>query len=218
MQKALVKWCGKPWLITTYAVGLCLAVSAALRWHSWETPRKLLCLLAILLPLHVFEENTVPGGFHYMLNLVQRSGRPNVGPMNRLSDMVANFGGEMLFVTLFLWGGNVGSSILVAFLGIGEAAAHTIFGVLTRQKLQSRGMRTIYGPGLATAYLTLLPLSADAMRWLAAQTVTSASVLTGLLLIACVIVLLIRVPMVVLGQYQPEYAFPSSGYFKNYEL
>lgn len=179
-------------------------------------PKRFLCLLAILLPLHVFEENTFPAGFHYMLNLVQHSDRPNVGPMNRLSDMVSNFGGELLFLAFFLWGGNVGSCILVAFFGIGESIAHTLFGIITLKKLKSQGMKTIYGPGLATAYLTLLPLSVFAIRWLTAQTIMLTDAITGVFLILCVVVLLIRIPMMVFGKYQPEYAFSSSGYFQKY--
>jgi hypothetical protein len=159
MRRILNKWCGKPWLIAVYAVGLALAVTAAVRWNVWGTPKRILCLLAILLPLHVFEENTFPDGFHYMMNLAQNSDRPDLGPMNRLTDMVSNFGGEVLFLLLFLWGGNVGTSILAAFFGIGESIVHTILGAATHKKLKSRGMKTIYGPGLATSYLALLPLS-----------------------------------------------------------
>jgi hypothetical protein len=217
MKRVLCKWCDKMWLIATYGIGLLMMIWAAVGWSGWETPRKLLCLLAILLPLHVLEENTFPDGFHYMMNLIQHSDDPNAGPMNRLSDMVSNFGGEVLFVVLFLWGGNVGSSILVAFFGIGESVVHTIFGILTHQKLKERGMKTIYGPGLATSYLTLLPLSAYAIRSLSTQTIVFADVLTGILLIICVIALLIRIPILVFGKYQPEYAFSSSGYFKKYE-
>ena len=217
MKTMLRKWCVMPWLITTYIIGLLMIIWTAVGWSDWEMPKRLLGLLAILLPLHVFEENTFPDGFHYMMNLIQRSDRPNVGPMNRLSDMVSNFGGEVLFVALFLWGGNIGSSVLVAFFGIGESVVHTIFGILAHQKLNDRGMKTIYGPGLVTSYLTLLPLSVYAIHWLVSQRITFADVLTGFLLIVCVIVLLIRIPIMVFGKYQPEYAFSSSGYFQKYE-
>ncbi|WP_455616668.1 hypothetical protein [Eisenbergiella sp.] len=81
-----------------------------------------------------------------MMNLVQKSDRPNVGPMNKLSDMVSNFGGEILFLLLTIWGGNTGS-----------------------------------------------------------------------ILIVCVIALLIRLPIMLLGKFQPEYGFESSGYFEKFE-
>ena len=131
--------------------------------------------------------------------------------------MVSNFGAEIVFLILLIWGGNVGSSILVAFFGICEVVAHTIFGTLTYQKLKHKGMKTIYGPGFATAYLTLLPLSVYAIIWLSAQTVRAADIMTGVVLIAGIIALLIRVPIMVLGKFQPEYEFESSGYFKKYE-
>lgn len=217
MKTILVKWCGKPWLIVTYAIGLFLIVLAAFAWSSWETPRRLLCLLAILLPLHVFEENSFPDGFHYMVNLAQNSGQPNVGPMNRLSDMISNFGGELFFLLLLLWGGNLGSCVLVAFFGLGESFVHTLLGIRIRRRLRGKGMKTIYGPGLASAVFTLLPLSIWTIRWLHGQALAASDVLTGILLIAAVVVLLIRIPIMVFGKFQPEYAFSSSGYFRKFE-
>ncbi len=216
MRKILIKWCDKLWLMVVYGIGLLLAVMAFLQWNKWNIPKQFLCLLAILLPLHVFEENTFPGGFHYMMNLVQKSPRPDVGPMNRLSDMISNFGGEMLFLILFLWGGNVGSNIFVAFFGIGESIIHSIFGVIIYKKLRDRGLKSIYGPGLATAYLTLLPLSVFSICWLKTQSITFTDVVIALLLVVCVVVLLIRIPIMVLGKYQPEYAFSSRGFYQKY--
>ena len=56
-------------------------------------------------------------------------------------------------------------------------------------------MKTLYGPGLASALLTLLPLSFAAIRWLMLQTITGSDVLIGVLLIAAVILGLIRMPI-----------------------
>lgn len=217
MKNILVKWCGKTWLITTYILGIAVAAVAFFQWNSWDMSRKLLALLAILLPLHVFEENTFPDGFHYMMNLVQKSDRPNHGPMNKLTDMISNFGGEILFLILLLWGGNAETTILVAFFGIGESVVHTILGMLTLRKLKAKGMKTIYGPGLATAYLTLLPLSIYAIYALCGQTLTTADVAAGIILIISVIALCIRIPIMVFGKFQPEYVFENSGYFRKFD-
>lgn len=217
MKNILVKWCGRPWLITTYIIGTVIAIVSIFQWNTWETSRRLLALLAILLPLHVFEENTFPDGFHYMMNLAQKSDQPNQGPMNKLTDMISNFGGEILFLILLLWGGNTGTSILVAFFGIGESVVHTVIGILTQRKLKAKGMRTIYGPGLATAYLTLLPLSVYAIYELCGAAITVSDIVTGVILIVCVIALCIRVPVMVFGKFQAEYAFESSGYFTKFE-
>lgn len=66
----LEKWCGKPWLITTYLLGIIILGLTIGFWKNWEIPRKLLAIIAILLPLHIFEENTFPSGFHYMMNII----------------------------------------------------------------------------------------------------------------------------------------------------
>jgi hypothetical protein len=149
-----------------------------------------------------------------------RSGRLSVepvGPMNRLTDMISNFGAELLFLLLFALGGNTATLVFAVFFGIGEAAAHTAFGIITRKRLRERGMRTIYGPGLATAYLTLLPLSVYSAYSLSRQAVSLAGAAGGIVLSAAVVVLFIRLPIMTLGKFQPEYAFESSGYFKRFE-
>ncbi len=217
MKKIMVKWCKRPWLVVTYAIGIAIAMVCIFRWGFWKPEKRLLAILGILLPLHVFEENTYPDGFHYMMNLAQNSDRPDQGPMNRLTDMISNFGGELLFLALFLWGGNAATTILVAFFGVGETAVHLILGILTQKKLKDRGMKSIYGPGLATACLTMLPLSIYAIHVLSGEALGASDIVAGVVFIAGVIAMLIRIPMMVFGKFQPEYAFESSGYFRKFE-
>lgn len=131
--------------------------------------------------------------------------------------MISNFGGELLFLALFLWGGNAATTILVAFFGVGETAVHLILGILTQKKLKDRGMKSIYGPGLATACLTMLPLSIYAIHVLSGEALGASDIVAGVVFIAGVIALLIRIPMMVFGKFQPEYAFESSGYFRKFE-
>jgi hypothetical protein len=209
------KWCGRYWLWAVYGMGLSM-LAAFIVFPNMTAERRLPFILAILLPLHVFEENTWPSGFHYMINLVQRSERPDAGPMNTLTDMVSNFGAELLMIGLSIYGGNPATSLMVAFFGFGESAAHIAMGIVVQKKLRLQGKRTIYGPGLATALLTLLPLSASAIAYLRRLTLTAGDITGGVLLIVCVIGGLIRLPMMTLGKFQPEYVFPDSGYFKKY--
>lgn len=213
MGSVLVRWCRWQWLAVTYLIGLALIFIATLHWNDWSTPKRLLCVLAILLPLHVFEENTYPNGFHYQINTIQGSQRPNVGPLNTISNMVTNFGAEMLFITLFIWGGNMATCILIAFFGIGESVIHTMFGVLMRKRSHCGDIKGVYGPGLLSAYFALLPLSIYAVFWMNSQMINVPDIAFGILLIILVIVLFIRAPVKVLGKYQPEYAFDSSGYY-----
>ena len=209
------KWCGRYWLWAIYAMGLTM-LAAFFIIPDMTTERKLAFMLAILLPLHVFEENTWPRGFHYMMNLVQKSDRPDAGPMNTLTDMISNFCAELLMIGLAVYGGSPGISLLAAFFGIGESAAHIGFGIIVRRKLKDRGKKTIYGPGLATALLTLLPLSVWAIIYLRGLTLTGGDIAAGAVLIAFVIVGLIRLPMMTLGKFQPGYEFTDSGYFEKY--
>lgn len=210
------KWCGRYWLYAVYSLGL-IMLAAFFMFPDMTTERKLPFLLAILLPLHVFEENTWPSGFHYMLNLVQKSDSPDAGPMNTLTDMTANFCAELLMIGLAIYGGSPGISLMAAFFGFGESAAHIAFGIIVRRKLRDRGKKTIYGPGLATALLTLLPLSVWAVVFLRGLTLTGRDILAGAVLVVCIIGGLIRLPMIVLGKFQPEYAFSDSGYFEKFK-
>ena len=209
------KWCARYWLCAVYGLGLGM-LAAMPAFPDMTMERKLPFLLAVLLPLHVLEENTWPRGFHYMMNLVRKSDRPNAGPMNTLTNMVSNLGAELLLIGLALGGGSPGTTLLVAFFGFGETAAHTVLGVAVRKKLRDRGMRTIYGPGLATACLTLLPLSVRAVAYLRSLTLTGGDLLTGAVLAACFVGGLIRLPIQALGRFQPGYAFPDSGYFERF--
>ena len=210
------KWCGKYWLYAVYGLGLGM-LAAYFMLPDMTTARKLPFLLAILLPLHVFEENTWPAGFHYMMNLMQKSDRPDAGPMNTLTDMITNFCAELLMIGLAIYGGSPAIALLTAFFGFGECAAHIIFGIAALKKLKARGKKTIYGPGLATALLTLLPLSLWAIDYLRGLTLTAGDIIAGIVLVACIIGGLIRLPMLTLGRFQPEYAFSGSGYFERFK-
>jgi len=216
-NRFLVWWCGKPWLIATYIIGIIILVMTIISWGEWDIPRRLIALLSITLPIHVFEENSFPDGFHFMLNTVQKSERPNAGPMNRLSDMVSNFGGELIFVLMTFLGGNIVTSVFVVIFGIGECIVHTIFGFVLRKKLRNKGMNHIYGPGLLTSYLVLLPVSVYGIIWLSSQGIGLSHILGGIVFSAAIIICLIRIPISVLGKYQPEYEFESAGYFQKYE-
>lgn len=211
------KWCHKYWLYMIYAMGIVMLLFTVVFWNDMEVPRRLLGILSVLLPFHVFEENTLPGGFHYIMNTVRKSDDPNAGPLNTVSDMITNLGGELLFLILFLFGGNLGTSIMVAFFGIGESVIHTGFGIVMRSKMKSHGLKTIYNPGLCSSYLTLLPLSIYAVFYLTSSTITSNDVLFGVILVILIIGGLILLPMKVIGKFQPEYAYSEMGFYDKYQ-
>ena len=58
MMKIISKFCDQIWLYIVYAMGLSMAILLIMKWSDWDTPQKLVCMLAIAIPIHVFEENT----------------------------------------------------------------------------------------------------------------------------------------------------------------
>ena len=82
MRKTLLnRWCGQPWLHATYFLEIVMLNVLLIQWTNWSVPQKLMGLLTVLLPIHVFEELTWPNGFHYMMNkLIQKSDNPLAYP------------------------------------------------------------------------------------------------------------------------------------------
>ena len=86
-----------------------------INWGVWDVPQKLMCLLAVFLPLHVFEELTWPNGFHFMMNkLIQKSDNPLAYPENKLTDMVTNFGAEIMFIVLTFLTPMLGNKVVIS--------------------------------------------------------------------------------------------------------
>jgi len=213
----LQKFCGQWWINLMYALGAIMLVLTIIYGSTWATPRLLAALFVIVLPLHVFEELQFPAGFHYMMNTVQKSEAPNVGPENRLSDMVTNLGAEIIFIGFVVFGGNLATSVAFAIFGIGESIVHTIFGILIWKHFKSNGKRTIYGPGSLSAYFTQLPISIYAIIWLSTQAVATSDIIIGIVIIMLIMGLLIRLPMMILGgKKHPEFAYESAGYFSKF--
>jgi len=213
----LQKFCGQPWITLMYALGAIMLVLTIIFGRTWETPRLLAALFVIVLPLHVFEELQFPAGFHYMMNTVQKSETPNVGPENRLSDMVTNLGAELIFIGFFIFGGNIATSVAFAIFGIGESIVHTIFGILIWKHFKSKGKKSIYGPGILSAYFTQLPISVFALTWLSTQAVATKDIIIGVVIIMVIMGVLIRLPMMTLGgKKHPEFAYDSAGYFSKF--
>ena len=78
MKKSVLDWwCGQPWLHATYFLGIIMLNVLIVNWGIWDVPQKLMGLLAVILPFHVFEELTWPNGFQFMMNkLMQKSDNP----------------------------------------------------------------------------------------------------------------------------------------------
>lgn len=219
-QSLLEKWCGQAWLHATYLLGIIMLNVLILKWQDWETPQRIMCLLAVFLPAHVFEELTWPNGFYYMMNkLIQKSDNPLAYPENRLTDMITNFGVEvLLIIATFLMpvlGGK--ALVFIIFFGCGETLVHTIFSIKTYRYYKSKGKRTLYSPGLITAWCMLLELSVASIGWFIQSGSFAVSDLWGLLGVACMIVFMIRLPFIISNRHKStRYAYTSKGYFEKF--
>ena len=88
IMKTFSKFCDRIWLYIVYAMGITMVLFLIRNWTDWNTPQRLICLLAVAIPMHIFEENTYPGGFFFMNNLNFGSKQPTVYPQNRATNMI----------------------------------------------------------------------------------------------------------------------------------
>lgn len=106
------------WLYVMAAIGIILGVLVWKNKKKWS-PINILCTLAIIvLVLHVIEEWVLPGGLHYSYNIAHGSTLLSRYPMNRLTDMITNFGAVVVgCIVLKVWGfRKPGVSLLCCFL------------------------------------------------------------------------------------------------------
>ena len=217
----LDKWCGKPWLYATYFLGVVMLIVLIIKWPSWSVPERLIGLLAVVLPLHVFEELTWPNGFQFMMNkLIQKSDKPLAYPENRLTDMITNFGAELMFIAFVFLMPVLGNKAVVfaALFGIGETFAHTIFSVVTLKHYKVKGKKTLYSPGFVTAWCSLLEIGIAGIYWLAASGTFVKSDLWGLALVAFLMIFMIRLPFIISYKIKStRFAYTDMGYFSKFE-
>ena len=191
-----------------------------LSWNAWDVPQKLMCMVAILVPFHVFEENAFPGGFYYMNNIGQKSDAPLVYPQNRLTNMITNLGAEILFICLTFLAPKIPAVIIVVVIvfGFGEAIHHTMDGFHAYSRYRSKGKKTLYTPGVITSYIGLLELSVYGCYWLTANRVTVGEVLGGIGIVLFIVIGLILIPFAISRKVKSQkYAFQNKGYFEKYE-
>lgn len=213
-------FCDEIWLEIDYAIALLSLVGLVYYWPHLTTPTRVVWLLTLALPAHVFEENSWPGGFFYMNNRSFGSKDPMTYPQSALTNMITNLGAELAFLAWIPFADRIPNAMVVGviFFCLMEVFNHTRDGVKFRRLLKDRGKQTSYGPGSATSYLLMLPLSAYGWRWLATQTVTGGQVAAGIGLVFLVLFPLVMVPLGISAKVQsPRFAFRDKGYFKKFD-
>lgn len=216
----LYQWCDQLWLHVLYGTGIMMSCFLIVGWSESSIPSKLMYLLTIMVPLHVFEENTLPGGFFFMNNLGQKSDKPMMYPQNMMTNMITNLGVEIVFITVLIFADYIPNSavVVVIVFGYAECVHHTMDGIRMYKKYAGRGKKTIYGPGTITSFAGLIQLSTYGLVWLTKQSVGVNEVIIGIGIILFVVIGLILIPFQISKRLRSQrFAFRSKGYFEKYE-
>ncbi|MCH4181156.1 MAG: HXXEE domain-containing protein [Atopobiaceae bacterium] len=207
------------WLYVMVGVGIYLGWQVYRNRATWSRVQILCTLAVIVLVLHVLEEWVFPGGLHYSYNLSHGSEVLSRYPMNRLTDMVTNFGGVILgVVVLKVWGFRKPAGIAIMLFSGFEVVIHVTIGITSMQTFGTYGMSTLYSPGLVTALFGFLPVAVGlaielfgkAPRPTAKQWVMAVATMFALCF------LLINLPEDLLGSPDSPYAFTDRGYYAQY--
>ena len=151
---------------------------------------------------------------------MQKSDNPLAYPENRLTDMITNLGAETLFIILTFLTPILDNKgvIFVVFFGIGETFVHTIFSIVTLNHYKSKGKKTLYSPGLVTAWCLLLEVGIYGVHWLVTSGTFVKSDLWRLAFVAFLIIFMIRIPFINSGKIKStKYAYTEMGYFEKYK-
>lgn len=216
----LYQWCDQLWLHVLYGIGIMMSCFLIVGWSESSIPSKLMYLLTIMVPLHVFEENTLPGGFFFMNNLGQKSDKPMMYPQNMMTNMITNLGAEIVFITVLIFADYIPNSavVVVIVFGYAECVHHTMDGIRMYKKYAGRGKKTIYGPGTITSFAGLIQLSTYGLVWLTKQSVGVNEVIIGIGIILFVVIGLILIPFQISKRLRSQrFAFRNKGYFEKYE-
>lgn len=214
------KWCDHMWLYFNYFLGVVMSVALIVNWEVWDVPQKLVCLLAIVVPAHNFEEYMYPGGFFFMNNLGSFSKDPMLYPQNTITTTITNTGAEVLLVVLTLLTPQIGLPVVVAvaIFGFAETLIHVTYGIMMKNRYRSTGKKSIYAPGLFTCLVLFVQLSSFSVHWLIQQGPSASDIWLGIGIVAVIIIGFIAIPFGVAFRFHSEkYAMHDLGYFERYE-
>jgi hypothetical protein len=213
------------WLsVWLYVMAWIAIVLGALIWKNRGTWSKtnILCTLAIIvLVLHVLEEWVLPGGLHYSYNITNGGTVLSCYPMNRLTDMITNFGGVVLgCVILKFWGFKKPAGISVMLFSFAEFVMHFAIGIQDMGRFGKYGMNILYSPGLITAMFGFLPiaigLAIELFKPSAKPRPTVLQWIMGVAAMFAFAFLLISLPEMLLKDENSPYKFKDRGFYEQY--
>lgn len=208
------------WLYVMVAIAVLLAIQIYKKRKEWDKINVLCTLAVIVLVLHVLEEWVFPGGLHYSYNVDHGSAVLSRYPMNRLTDMITNFGGVILgCVVLKIWGFRKPAGIAVMLFSAFEVVIHVIIGITSLQTFGEYGMNTLYSPGLATSLFGFLPVTIGLAKELFFNDKKLPTLKQWFLAVIVMFgfcFLLINLPEIIFGDENTPYAFTDRGYYEQY--
>lgn len=207
------------WLFVMAGIGIFLGALIWKKRKTWDIINILCTLSVIVLVLHVIEEWVLPGGLHYSYNLSHGSTDLACYPMNRLTDMITNFGGVLLGCIVLKFGGfRKTAGIAVMLFSAFEAVIHIVIGINSLRLFGKYGMQTLYSPGLVTSLFGFLPIAIILAIHLFRKE-NRAAVRQWFMAVAAMLgfcFLLINLPEMVLSDKSSPYAFTDRGYYEQF--
>ena len=208
------------WLYVMSAIAIMLVYQIYKNRNTWSKLNILCTIAIIVLVLHVLEEWVFPGGLHYSYNLSHGSDILSSYPMNRLTDMITNFGGVVLgCLVLKFHGFGKPAGISIMLFSLFEVFIHVSIGIQDMRIFSEFGMNTLYSPGLVTSLFGFLPVAIligfelfrkKADRPNIKQWISAVAVMFALCF------LLINLPENLLGNKNTSYEFTNRGFYDQY--
>ncbi|MFV0519858.1 MAG: HXXEE domain-containing protein, partial [Lachnospirales bacterium] len=159
------------------------------------------------------------GGLHYSYNISHGSNVLGRYPMNRLTDMITNFGGVLFgLVVLKKWGFNKTAGLMIMMFSAFEVVIHVVIGISSMETFGQYGQNTLYSPGLITSLFGFLPVSIAIAKEIFNQDVKPTIkqwILSVVVMFTCCF-LLITLPEKVLSDENSPYNFTNRGYYEKY--
>lgn len=219
MESILQAWLSI-WLYVMVAIAIWLGVKVYKNRKTWDRINILCTLAIIVLVLHVIEEWVLPGGLHYSYNIAHGSQLLSRYPMNRLTDMITNFGGVILgCIVLKFWGFRKPAGIAVMLFSAFEVCIHVSIGITDMRLFGPYGMNTLYSPGLVTSLFGFLPVCIGLAVALLRKKEDRPSFRQWVMAVVAMFgfcFLLINLPEDLLGKESSPYEFTDRGYYERY--
>lgn len=218
-MKALINAWLCIWLYVMLGIGVFLVVKVWKNRKTWDIVNILCTLAVVVLVLHVVEEWVLPGGLHYSYNFTHGSTDLARYPMNRLTDMITNFGGVILgCIVLKFWGFGKTAGIAVMLFSAFETVIHVVIGINSLNTFGKYGMQFLYSPGLVTSLFGFLPITVGLAIYLfkKANRASLRQWITAVVVMFGFCFLLINLPEMILGDENSPYTFTDRGYYEKF--